>query len=613
VQDRNVIVLYATAESVAALGGERGYSRLALRLDDPSPAAAARTVEAVRERLRTVAGYRGLTDLPQVRAPGEWPGKAETEKFGQLLGVITLLALLSALVLVSNTMTTLVAEQTREVAIMRALGGRPRQVALVYVRTALLLGGTAALAGVLLGVALSNALAGYFGTMFWAVDVPVGVDVPVALLSLLVGLLAPPLTALPAIRRATRVDLRDALEASGSALGGEDAADRLLRRLRFLPRSAQIGLRNAGRRRRRSLATVFVVALAVANLLAVLGVAASASETSRASWATHLEDIQISTAGQALFDERAERAIAATPGVAEAQPVLKNTVEIGGREAFVWGVAHEPLLRHRSAGGRWFTADEARARAPVAVIERNLAEIAGIAVGNTVPLATAAGRVEVRIVGLARNQQEDGTVLYVPLATARRLLDRPAGVSTYWIRTTSPDEALVDRTAARLEDRLAALGYETATEIAYVAERDEIAANRSITTSIAVLGFLIVAMSMVGLANAITTSVLERTREIGILRSIGARARHVRRIFAAEGLALALAGWLAGVPLGYLLERALIRFIWEVVEVRMPLVFPPWNVPLALAGTVALALLITALPIRRAVRYRPDDALRYAA
>jgi ABC-type lipoprotein release transport system permease subunit len=120
-------------------------------------------------------------------------------------------------------------------------------------------------------------------------------------------------------------------------------------------------------------------------------------------------------------------------------------------------------------------------------------------------------------------------------------------------------------------------------------------------------------MSMVGLANAITTSVLERTREIGILRSIGARARHVRRIFAAEGLALALAGWLVGVPLGYLLERALIRFIWEVVEVRMPLVFPPWNVPLALAGTVALALLITALPIRRAVRYRPDDALRYAA
>ena len=53
------------------------------------------------------------------------------------------------------------------------------------------------------------------------------------------------------------------------------------------------------------------------------------------------------------------------------------------------------------------------------------------------------------------------------------------------------------------------------------------------------LGFLIVAISMVGLANAITMSVIERTREVGILRTIGARARDVRRIFAAESVAIA--------------------------------------------------------------------------
>ena len=88
---------------------------------------------------------------------------------------------------------------------------------------------------------------------------------------------------------------------------------------------------------------------------------------------------------------------------------------------------------------------------------------------------------------------------------------------------TSPDHALVDRTTTALEDRLGALGYEVGSEITYVAERDEIAENRSITTTIGVLGFLIVAISMVGLANAITTSILERTREIGVLRCIGAR------------------------------------------------------------------------------------------
>jgi hypothetical protein len=58
------------------------------------------------------------------------------------------------------------------------------------------------------------------------------------------------------------------------------------------------------------------------------------------------------------------------------------------------------------------------------------------------------------------------------------------------------------------------LGYEVGTEITYVGERDEIAANHTITTSVALLGFVIVAMSMVGLTDAITTNVLERTREI---------------------------------------------------------------------------------------------------
>jgi putative ABC transport system permease protein len=106
--------------------------------------------------------------------------------------------------------------------------------------------------------------------------------------------------------------------------------------------------------------------------------------------------------------------------------------------------------------------------------------------------------------------------------------------------------------------------------------------------------------------------VLERTREIGILRCIGARGRDVRRIFATEGVALALLGWLAGIPLGYLFVRLLVRLVWEIVDVRIPVAFPPGNVLIALIGTVVLALLVLALPVRRAVRFRPGDALRYA-
>ena len=131
-------------------------------------------------------GSPASADLPGVRAPGDWPGKAETQKFADLLSVITILALLSAVVLISNTMSTLVAEQTHEIGIMRAVGARRRQVAVIYLQTTLLLGALGALVGIGLGILLSGLLARYFGSMFWAVDVGFGVD-PVVLLVSVAG------------------------------------------------------------------------------------------------------------------------------------------------------------------------------------------------------------------------------------------------------------------------------------------------------------------------------------------------------------------------------------------------------------------------------------------
>ena len=67
-------------------------------------------------------------------------------------------------------------------------------------------------AGVGLGVVISNAIVGFFGSSFFAISPGWAVSVPVVVVSLVLGLVAPPLMALPAIRRGTRVPVREALE-----------------------------------------------------------------------------------------------------------------------------------------------------------------------------------------------------------------------------------------------------------------------------------------------------------------------------------------------------------------------------------------------------------------
>ena len=147
--------------------------------------------------------------------------------------------------------------------------------------------------------------------------------------------------------------------------------------------------------------------------------------------------------------------------------------------------------------------------------------------------------------------------------------------------------------------------------VKYSSQQANVNANGRITSAIAVLGLLIVAISMVGPINAITMSVLERTREIGVLRCIGARGRDIRRIFTAEGITVSLAGWLIGVPIGYAIARMFNWLILQVVNIEFGFTFPLHNLGIALVGTVVLALLIIRIPLRRAVRFKPGEAIRY--
>ena len=607
-----VVTLYATARTVAELSGTPGYTRLAFRLRDASTASARRTVTAIRQYLQTVPGFTGFSDLPEIRSPGDWPGKSTFSNITGILYVVTLLALLGALVLLSSTMSTLVGEQTQEIATMKAIGARERQIRRVYLRTAALLGGLGAIAGVVFGILLAWALTSYFASSLFAISVPFSVDLPVVVASIALGVIGPMLAALPAVRRAARLPLAETLQAIGSATGPEGRLDRLLRRARFLPRTAQIGLRGVARRRRRSVATVLQVGLAVATLLAFLSLATSVGNTVNQSWNSYRYNIDAgSMLGQAL-PPAAAALIASVPGVARVQPQLRNDVNLAGKDGQVWALPPQPMYSFHLVSGRLLSTADMRAQARVVVIEQDIARATNTHVGQRVIVRTAAGPVPFTVVGIVSDQQQNGTVLFVPLATMQAVLRTPGAVNTYWIQTTSGNHNLIDQTNTRLEDAFAAHGLQMATEIEYVGAANDRASYRGITTAITVLGLLIVAISLVALLNTITMVVLERTREIGIMRCIGARARDVRRIFATEGLAIVLAGWLIGIPLGFGLAHAVVSLAENVFNEHVLFTFPALNIPIALIGTLLLAIVVMQIPLRRAVRFKPGEALRYA-
>lgn len=231
--------------------------------------------------------------------------------------------------------------------------------------------------------------------------------------------------------------------------------------------------------------------------------------------------------------------------------------------------------------------------------------------GDTATVRTAGGDTQVRIVGVDSSQRDDGRAFFVPLTWLQRTTGWGDTTNMVWLSMTDKNHDAIDRTTNAVEDALIVGGYRVAPEKLNALKAENKAANDAILNMIIVVGGVVVAIGMVGLVNAITMNVIERTREIGVLRCVGARARDIRRAFAAESIVQATLGWVLGIPLGLLLSWVLARLTLIIMNLEIPTVFDPTTAIMVLAATVALAGLVVFGPVRRATRINPGDALRY--
>jgi ABC-type lipoprotein release transport system permease subunit len=393
---------------------------------------------------------------------------------------------------------------------------------------------------------------------------------------------------------------------------GTGRLERLMTRSRLLSGPARMGVRNALRRKRRSAATIAQVAVATGLALALFAAGRSIDTgVGQVYGAFHYAIEADAGNGGPLLGGRARAIAAATPGITRAEPVVENSVEYRGVSYEALGLGADPLYQYRLSAGRWLIAADASAAVPGIVLGPAVARAARASVGQTLTLDTAAGPTPVRVVGIDTGQQDNGGTVYFPLGTLQRLTGMGGGSNALWLTTASSSHAAIDRATTAVADRLGAAGYPVSTQETYVAEADNGATDDTILTVIEVLGLLVVAIALMGLVSALTMGVIERTREIGVLRCLGARAGQVRRVFSAEGVLLATIGWAFGVPVGWLIYEGLLTFVQHDFGITAPAVYPAIALPVALVAVVAVTLLVIRPPLRRATRIQAGGALRY--
>jgi lipoprotein-releasing system permease protein len=247
------------------------------------------------------------------------------------------------------------------------------------------------------------------------------------------------------------------------------------------------------------------------------------------------------------------------------------------------------------------------------VIGQGLAQKFNLKVGSTVSVVSPNGSNRaMKVVGVFRtgNAGYDESQTFALLKRVQVLLDRPNRVNRVVIQL---DEAYRAKDVADQIERV--VGYKSVSWIEATEDILSVLTVRNIIMYSVVSAILVVASF--GIYNTISTIVMEKTRDIAIMKSMGFHARDVRRIFLYEGLIVGVLGSLAGLAVGSLLMKVLEQVALKPPGVNDVIHLPVWwgldQFVLAAAFAMISCLAAAYLPARKAGRVHPVDILRGAA
>ena len=574
-RDAGMIADIRTAQEM--MGRTRQVSGLLLRLRSPDDE------ESARQRIA-----RRHSDLSIARTSEFGDQTVMIQAFRAMGWGISMLAILIGGVTMTNTIIMSVYERTREIGVLRAIGWRKGRVLRMFLTESSLL----ALIGGALGVGLGAFLIWWAGTSpaFGSIltgEVTSDLIAQGMITALVLGLVG---GALPAWQ-ASRLTPLVALSHEGGAAGGlpDNAVTR-----RLGPT-----VRGLLRRRVRTLLTILGTAIGIAAIVSLTSIVDGTMSSLDAMFGgAELVAAQagVSDTSFSTISESDARRMAAMPGVSSVEGMVFSAVQIP-KQGFLLIMGSHPA----SLGARHYTIidGEPMKAGRDMILGRMAAENLDKSVGDTIRLTGTT----FRIVGIYETGQgwEDGGAV-ITLREAQRLFGKPRQVTFLSIKVEYPSQAeqVRDRLQAAFPDLRIGLSAEF---------MDESSDMQSMNAMMGMISFLAIFVGGLGMMNTMVMSVMERTREIGLLRAVGWSRRRTLWLIMRESLVLGLIGGLAGLALGVFLAWGL-----SLMPVADAFVTPAYGTNL-LVLSIAIALGLGAVgglyPAWRATRLRPIEALQY--
>ncbi len=599
----NFATLYAPAGDVQRLLGIGGANQLLLKVWDTTQAR--ETATAAMKLL----DRRGIDhNQPDLRDPQNYMGKRELDALFVLLLVFSVVGLVTSGFLVANTLAAMTAEQVGEIGVLKAIGGTRSQVLTIYVVAAALYGAAGTVLGVMLGAVASWRLLAYIGGLL-NLDSGFSVSPQAVGLGVVVGIGVTVFAGLVPSLAATAIRVKDALEAYGiTSTYGQGWSDRALQRLIRLSPLPAMSLRNLARRKTRSLITMAVIAVAVASSLAAQSTSASVDAAIDGLFQTYRAD------AWAWFDQWVGANFAANfrtlDGVNTVEVWSLGDAWVGPARARLWGVpADTALYIPRLVAGRWYLPGETDA----VVVSTDLAQQSDLHVGDTINIGIADDRRAFKIVGITIDNSIflGSTVagkVFLPEDIVERMENRQGWATFFALSFDGHDPATVQKRLGEISERFKS--YRVGSDSAYAEVRGAKEQSRILSLALYAMSLIIGAIGALGVLNTLTLNVLERRREIGVLRSMGATDASLVQVFMTEGLALGLGGWVFGLVAGYPLGLLLVNLMQSVLF-HIDYIFSPTMILASLLFALGIAVLASLAPALGAARLRVGQVLRY--